>query len=140
MTNSSTQAASAIESLKMESPVKMQKLSNEENKENLDSRYESDEVAVPIKGIPELPDEPEQPTAATVASTIRDEEKDEPILQENPQRFVLFPIKYHEVRALVYPDATARVKCLHGQPPLTIPIDMADVQEGRSILLDRRGD
>jgi ribonucleoside-diphosphate reductase subunit M2 len=33
-----------------------------------------------------------------VAPTIKPEEADEPLLQENPQRFVLFPIKYHEVR------------------------------------------
>jgi ribonucleoside-diphosphate reductase subunit M2 len=32
-----------------------------------------------------------------VAPTIKPEEADEPLLQENPQRFVLFPIKYHEV-------------------------------------------
>lgn len=35
----------------------------------------------------------------TVAPGIKAEEADEPLLQENPQRFVLFPIKYHEVRA-----------------------------------------
>jgi len=35
--------------------------------------------------------------AVVVASTIKPEEADEPLLQENPQRFVLFPIKYHEV-------------------------------------------
>ena len=76
----------------------MQKLLTEENKENIDARYESDEIAVPIKGIPELPEEPKEPVAATsVAATIKDDEADEPILQENPQRFVLFPIKYHEV-------------------------------------------
>ena len=83
----------------MESPVKMQKLSSEANKENLEALYEADEVAVPIKGIPELP--VEQPIAATgVAPTIKDDEAAEPILQENAQRFVLFPIKYHEVRAV----------------------------------------
>ena len=38
---------------------------------------------------------------AIVAPTIKPEEADEPLLQENPHRFVLFPIKYHEVR--VYP-------------------------------------
>ena len=32
-----------------------------------------------------------------VAATIKPEEADEPLLQENPHRFVLFPIKYHEV-------------------------------------------
>lgn len=33
-----------------------------------------------------------------VAPTIKAEEADEPLLRENPHRFVLFPIKYHEVR------------------------------------------
>jgi ribonucleoside-diphosphate reductase subunit M2 len=33
-----------------------------------------------------------------VAPTIKPTEADEPLLQDNPQRFVLFPIKYHEVR------------------------------------------
>jgi ribonucleoside-diphosphate reductase subunit M2 len=32
-----------------------------------------------------------------VATGIKPEEADEPLLQENPNRFVLFPIKYHEV-------------------------------------------
>ena len=35
--------------------------------------------------------------APIVAKTIKPEEADEPLLQENPHRFVLFPIKYHEV-------------------------------------------
>lgn len=30
-----------------------------------------------------------------VASTLKASEVDEPILQENPNRFVLFPLKYH---------------------------------------------
>ena len=33
-----------------------------------------------------------------VAPTIKADEAHEPLLQENPHRFVLFPIKYHEVR------------------------------------------
>ena len=32
-----------------------------------------------------------------VAPTIKEEEANEPLLQENPHRFVLFPIRYHEV-------------------------------------------
>ena len=40
-----------------------------------------------------------------VAPAIKAEEADEPLLQENPHRFVLFPIKYHEVR--VYPPRHA---------------------------------
>jgi ribonucleoside-diphosphate reductase subunit M2 len=38
----------------------------------------------------------------TVAPTIKPEEADEPLLQENPHRFVLFPIKYHEVCVFAY--------------------------------------
>lgn len=34
----------------------------------------------------------------SAVSVVESEECDEPLLQENPQRFVLFPIKYHEVR------------------------------------------
>lgn len=97
-TNKTLQAASALESFKMESPVKKLGLQSEADKENIEAKYEADEVAVPIKGIPELPEEPVQdPVAAIVATTLKEEEAVEPILQENPQRFVMFPIKYHEV-------------------------------------------
>lgn len=94
----------------MESPIK--KVTFEEaDKENiqLHPKYASDEVAVPVKGIP-MQDEPELEVAATsVASAIKEEEASEPLLQENPQRFVLFPIRYHEVRSQA-PDALRRVK------------------------------
>ena len=63
------------------------------NKENL---YANDTVAVPIVGIPDL-DDFEVPVEVKVAEGIKTEECDEPLLQENGQRFVLFPIKYHEV-------------------------------------------
>ena len=81
----------------MESPVKQPLFNAQADKENiLDSRYESDEVAVPIKGIPMMEDAPaKQPEVAT---TLKEEEASEPILQENPNRLVLFPIKCHEVR------------------------------------------
>lgn len=46
------------------------------------------------------------------APTIKELEAEEPLLQENPHRFVLFPIKYHEVCVLGF-VALARVKlCL----------------------------
>jgi ribonucleoside-diphosphate reductase subunit M2 len=55
-------------------------------------------VAVPITGIPDLPEQEEKTTdAPSVAPTIKAEETTEPLLQENPQRFVLFPIQNHEV-------------------------------------------
>lgn len=37
-----------------------------------------------------------------VAPTIQELEAEEPLLQENPHRFVLFPIKYHEVSVLPF--------------------------------------
>jgi ribonucleoside-diphosphate reductase subunit M2 len=49
-------------------------------------------------------------TAVTVAPTIKASEADEPLLQENPQRFVLLPIKYHEVS--VASSTRSRVKCI----------------------------
>ncbi|KAL1594189.1 Ribonucleotide-diphosphate reductase (RNR), small subunit [Nothophoma quercina] len=54
----------------------------------------------PIVGIPDLDEEEVDEVEKkmhTVAPTIKPEEADEPLLQENPQRFVLFPIKYHDV-------------------------------------------
>ena len=79
----------------MESPAKKLQLDAQADKENiLDAKYESCEVAVPIKGIPEQAEDPKDEEPAVT----KDGEEIEPILQENAQRFVLFPIKYHEVR------------------------------------------
>lgn len=41
-----------------------------------------------------------------VAAGIKEAEANEPLLQENPHRFVLFPIKYHEVSHVA--DASTR--------------------------------
>ncbi len=71
-----------------ESPAKKLDFSSA-NKEN---------VFKPIVGIPDLPEDDEVAVVkAATASMIRPEEAHEPLLQENPQRFVLFPIKYHDV-------------------------------------------
>lgn len=78
-----------MQDLKMASPAKKIEFSVD-NKENCD-------VAVPIVGIPDLPEPDIKEVKPKVAETIKPEEADEPLLQENPQRFVLFPIKYHEV-------------------------------------------
>lgn len=76
----------------MESPIKQPIFNASEEKENM-----SDEVAIPIKGIPMI-DEPEtEAPKPSTAPGIKNDEANEPILQENPNRFVLFPIKYHEV-------------------------------------------
>ncbi len=108
------------------------------NKENV-------EVAVPIVGIPDLP-EPGASKAdhtPSVAATIKGEEAHEPLLQENPQRFVLFPIKYHEVGAigvLTRLHASSRVALSGLSGKLIVGPDMANVQKSRGFLLDRRGD
>lgn len=46
------------------------------------------------------PQEPER------TSALKPEELDEPILRENPHRFVMFPIQYHEVRDASTPCLT----------------------------------
>ena len=93
------QASSGLENLKMgDSPAK--KLNFESvGKENVPVN-----APAPImnnldmkKPITEVFDEKKKDKVA-VAPTIKSLEADEPLLQENAHRFVLFPIKYHEVR------------------------------------------
>ncbi|KAK0323309.1 Ribonucleotide-diphosphate reductase (RNR), small subunit [Friedmanniomyces endolithicus] len=84
----------------MGSPAKKICLDPQADKENIDARYESDEVAVPIKGIPVLDEalvqQAQKPSPAEEVAEV-DDDTTEPILRENAQRFVLFPIKYHEI-------------------------------------------
>ncbi|KAF2198161.1 ribonucleotide reductase small subunit [Delitschia confertaspora ATCC 74209] len=85
----SKNVAASIEAIKMsDSPVKPLDFSSAD-KEN---------VFKPIVGIPDLKDDAStEEKKPSVAPTIKSEEADEPLLQENPNRFVLFPIKYHDV-------------------------------------------
>lgn len=85
-----------------ESPVKKLSLESSADKEN---------VYRPIVGIPDLVED-DAPKKLSTAPTIKDEEADEPLLQENPHRFVLFPIKYHDVSRRVFslPHASCRVQ------------------------------
>ncbi len=93
------QASSAIENLKMgDSPAK--KLDFEIlGKENIPAHIPAPiaEDITSKKSILEGFDDKKK-DAPLVAPTIKPEEAFEPLLQENPHRFVLFPIKYHEVR------------------------------------------
>ena len=87
-----------------DSPAK--KLFSIENKENSG-------VAVPIVGIPDVEEvtpKTEEASAISVAPTIKASEMNEPLLQENPQRFVLFPIQHHDVRARLTRRVRVRVK------------------------------
>ncbi|KAI1082293.1 ribonucleotide reductase [Whalleya microplaca] len=90
----SKKATSAMESLKMESPVKKLDFSAA-GKENAPFDADIDTLASEIESQKPTVEKKEEKLA--VAPTIKPEEADEPLLQENPQRFVLFPIKYHEI-------------------------------------------
>ncbi|MCJ1357070.1 MAG: Ribonucleotide-diphosphate reductase (RNR), small subunit [Icmadophila ericetorum] len=94
----SKKAASGLESLKMsDSPVKKLDF-GAVGKENV---AVDAPVAVDFglkKPKMELAKAEEKPAVTpAVAPTIKPEEANEPLLQENPHRFVLFPIKYHEI-------------------------------------------
>jgi hypothetical protein len=83
------------------------------------SSADKENVFKPIVGIPDLPEEDTTVAKTAIAPTIKPEEAHEPLLQENPNRFVLFPIKYHDVSHSLcfnvidaYQHALARVKPL----------------------------
>jgi ribonucleoside-diphosphate reductase subunit M2 len=78
----------------MESPVK--KLDFSVGKENIAINADAS-IVDDIESIKPLVDDVKEKALVAVTPTIKPEEADEPLLQENPQRFVLFPIKYHEV-------------------------------------------
>lgn len=75
------QAANGLSNLKMDSPKKINLAVGKEN--------------LPLDAQPVITKEMEP--VPKVAPGIKSTEADEPLLQENPHRFVLFPIKYHEV-------------------------------------------
>ncbi|GAP89287.1 putative ribonucleoside-diphosphate reductase small chain [Rosellinia necatrix] len=90
----SKKAASAIESFNMESPVKKLDFGKENAPFDADIHTLADQIDAHKSATQEKPQEAPKPV---VAPTIKPEEAEEPLLQENPQRFVLFPIKYHEI-------------------------------------------
>jgi ribonucleoside-diphosphate reductase subunit M2 len=94
--DSTLQAANSLQNLKVkDSPVKKLDFTVED-KENIPVTVEpvavseSQDLKKPLAEIVKT----ETPTAAPV---VKSDVEDEPILRENPQRFVLFPIQYHEV-------------------------------------------
>jgi ribonucleoside-diphosphate reductase subunit M2 len=82
----------------------------------IDFSSEKENVFKPIVGIPDIVEDDESHIKPTVAPTIRPEEAHEPLLQENPGRFVLFPIKYHDV-SLPYEPFYAFDACWHALNP-----------------------
>jgi hypothetical protein len=97
------------------------------------SSEDKENVFRPIVGIPDLPED--EPVAKTgVAPTIKAEEAHEPLLQENPNRFVLFPIKYHDVSSESRPkvfDASQDASKYFLRPLTNKTLTgLANVQEG----------
>lgn len=94
-----SQAASSLENLKMsDSPVKKLDFQSV-GKENAPASFK------PVDATTTKPAE-KAIEAPKVAPGIKELEANEPLLQENPHRFVLFPIKYHEVSHVT--DASTR--------------------------------
>ncbi|KAL8860713.1 MAG: hypothetical protein Q9178_002743 [Gyalolechia marmorata] len=90
----SKQAASAVENLKMvDSPVKKLNfgIADKENVDHSTPIATNLDLEKPHVDVVKLDGKP------AVAQGIKPEEANEPLLQDNPQRFVLFPIKYHEI-------------------------------------------
>ncbi|OKL60800.1 Ribonucleoside-diphosphate reductase small chain [Talaromyces atroroseus] len=89
----SKQAANSLEQFKMsDSPVKKLSFQPAE-KENTPAVVDAS-ATTQLKPAAEKPAVQEAPK---VAPGIKEIEANEPLLQENPHRFVLFPIKYHEI-------------------------------------------
>jgi hypothetical protein len=88
----------------MESPMKKLDFNPADKENNPDAAVATltEEVDTTIKPVIEEVKRVEEKTETTVEKI---DESDEPLLRENPGRFVLFPIKYHEVC-----DASNRVK------------------------------
>lgn len=80
----------------MESPVKKLDLTAA-SKENAPFDADVHALANHIDSQKPTIEKPKEEPKPAVAPSIKADEAEEPILQENPQRFVLFPIKYHEV-------------------------------------------
>lgn len=90
------QAAAAIDSFKMESPAKKLDFGAADKENRPVDEAALDQTDASKTTVPEVKKD-DAVAKPAVAATIKAEEADEPLLQENPQRFVLFPIKYHEV-------------------------------------------
>lgn len=100
---------------------------------NFESSADKENIYKPIVGIPDMPEEVEDASGKkpSTASTIKPEEAHEPLLQENPHRFVLFPIKYHDVSRRVAFPPVPRPKFSRAPRLMHFTLlGLANVQEG----------
>ncbi|KAK1777294.1 ribonucleotide reductase [Copromyces sp. CBS 386.78] len=91
---STTQVTSGIQNLNMDSPAKTLDFgaTDKENKP-----FDADLAKLEAEIDAEHNANKKASEAKKIAPTLKPEEAAEPLLTENPQRFVLFPIKYHEI-------------------------------------------
>lgn len=88
----SKKAASALNSLELnDAPVKDLKAELQKLNDRKTGKVETTEVAEPTA------DDDADTILRKSRARLQAVERDEPILKENPNRFVLFPIKYHEI-------------------------------------------
>jgi ribonucleoside-diphosphate reductase subunit M2 len=88
----------------MESPVKKLDFSSADKENNPDATVATLAAQIDANHKPAV-EEVKKVEKETETAVAKPDEADEPLLQENPGRFVLFPIKYHEVS-----NASRRVK------------------------------
>ena len=79
-----------------DSPVKKLDL-NPSNKENSSESAPAADLELK-KPILEPAQSSETTSIEPAVKTLKEREAEEPLLKDNPRRFVLFPIQYHEVR------------------------------------------
>lgn len=118
-----------------DSPVKKLNLEPAGKENTVESTVTDSEIKKPVV-------KPEETTTVKAPKTPKELEAEEAILQENPRRYVLFPIQYHEVSFL---SDASRVKWLPSQSTRNTNasinrLDLANVQEGRGLILDRGRD
>jgi hypothetical protein len=93
-----SQAASTLENLKVkDSPVKKIDFTSEDKENMPAAETVASPVEVDLKKVESKVEATEVKEIVKAAPTIQELEAEEPLLQENPHRFVLFPLKYHEI-------------------------------------------
>jgi ribonucleoside-diphosphate reductase subunit M2 len=93
----SKQAAAAIDSFKMESPVKKLDFGVADKENNPDAAVATLAEQIDATHKPVVEEVKKIEEKKTETTVVKHDYSDEPLLQENPGRFVLFPIKYHEI-------------------------------------------
>lgn len=124
-----SKAANGLDSLALTTPAKPFP--------KLDMLPEASKLAATVETVTTaaVEEEPIEEWRTRFVGDVDLDEKDEPLLKESQRRFVLFPIQYHEVSGKPVRDLFSWPAAV---TPLSLTLypDLANVQEGRSIVLD----